>query len=167
MASAWQLQPTTLQMIDDLDKVEWFARVGKPLDDAHIIQIFTWNEAVKYCRQRYSSNVQIESRNLLTERLASQHAARYLHWNRIAPAVHHYVAPLLELKTRDVIKAHKLPKAFVDTVGWDMHAICMELEYSDLIPPKYFAERARWYLAGHFPCGWEGDFPVGGKLVVF
>lgn len=167
MASTWKLKPETLKMIQDLENTDWFAHVGEPIDDPTIVQIFTWKETVKYCRHRYSANVQMESSNLLTEQLAIQYADRYLHWNKIAPAVHHYIGPLLERKTRDIIKKQKLPKAFMDTVGWDMHAICMELEYSDLIPPQYFAVRAKWYLAGHFPCGWEGDFPEGGKLVVF
>jgi hypothetical protein len=154
-------------MIDNLEKTHWFAHVGEPIENRNIVQVFSWKEAVMYCRQRYSSNVQIECRNLLTERLCIEHSKRYQLWNVIAPAVFAVVEPLIIGKTNDIIRANKLPKAFLDTVGWDIHNICMELEYADLIPPRFFAERAKWYLAGHFPCGWEGDFPVGGKLVVF
>jgi hypothetical protein len=76
-------------------------------------------------------------------------------------AIGEIVEPLFKRKTKDIITRHKLPKCFLDTVGWDMIAICQELEFADLVPPRFFAERAKWYLAGHFPCGWEGDFPVG------
>jgi hypothetical protein len=67
--------------------------------------------------------------------------------------------------TANTRKINKLPKEFVESVKWDLRAACMELEYADLVPPRYFAERARWYLAGHFPCGWEGDFPEGCLIV--
>jgi hypothetical protein len=33
-------------------------------------------------------------------------------------------------------------------------------------PPGFFASNAYWYIKGHFPCGWEGEFPKG-TLVIY
>ncbi len=63
----WQLKPGTLQMIEGLEKSDWFSQVGMTITEHSVKKKYTWKEAIKYCKQRYSSNVQIESRNLLTE----------------------------------------------------------------------------------------------------
>lgn len=42
----------------------------------------------------------------------------------------------------------------------------MESEYADVYPPDFFAARAYWYRARHFPCGWNGDFPKA-TLVIY
>lgn len=168
----WQLKSNTLEMIHALEKANWFADVGKSISDPNIISVHSWKEAIKYCKSRYCANVQMEGTNLLHETLWHLHlrckmTERYMIWNTLVDVVKDQIRPIIELKTRDVIKLYRLPKAFCDTVDWDIMAICMELEYADSVPPRFFAERAKWYLAGHFPCGWEGDFPIGGKLVVF
>jgi hypothetical protein len=168
MPQSRQLKPEALQMIDNLAKTDWFAHVGELIVDPNIVQIHSWKEALKYCRSRYCANVQMEGKNLLTERLCFEHPERYHKvWNQTVEIVKEQIKPMIDCKTQDVIKANRLPKAFRGTVDWDILCVCMELEYADLIPPRFFVERAKWYLAGHFPCGWEGDFPVGGKLVVF
>jgi hypothetical protein len=69
-------------------------------------------------------------------------------------------------KTRAVAETHALPKVFEDTVQWDVLHLCMEAEYADVYPPGFFASQAYWYVAGRFPCGWEGKFPAG-RLVVY
>jgi hypothetical protein len=38
--------------------------------------------------------------------------------------------------------------------------------YVDLYPPSFFASNAYWYVMGHFPCGWRGEFPKG-QLVIY
>lgn len=69
------------------------------------------------------------------------------------------------------MESHKLPKAFSDTVHWDILHACMEIEYSDVRQPAFFSNQVDWYLAGHFPCGWDGSFTEGemptGRLVVY
>lgn len=40
------------------------------------------------------------------------------------------------------------------------------LNESDLYPPGFFASNANWYVRGHFPCGWRGEFPKG-QLVIY
>lgn len=65
-----------------------------------------------------------------------------------------------------ILKSQKVSQATSIAIKLDVLGACMENEYADLIPPKLFKDRIDWYLAGHFPCGWEGDFPEG-SLIVF
>jgi hypothetical protein len=74
--------------------------------------------------------------------------------------------PLVLRKTKAVVEANHLPRGFVDTVQWDILRLCMEAEYADVFPPGFYASQAYWYMQGHFPCGWEGEFPQG-RLTVF
>src|SRR5262245_16998600 len=109
------LKPATLGVIDELTRVEWFAHVGEQINDSQIARVFTWEDALKYCRSRYSSNVQIESSNLLTEQLCLEYPQRYQDWNKIGNAVGDIAEPLFRHKTDSVIKARRLPKTFLDT----------------------------------------------------
>jgi hypothetical protein len=81
-------------------------------------------------------------------------------------AVKPRVEDLVERKTRNIVLAENLPRAFVDTVLWDILHVCMESEFADSYPPGFYASQAYWYFKGHFPCGWEGDFPIG-QIVVY
>jgi hypothetical protein len=37
----------------------------------------------------------------------------------------------------------------------------MESEYADVVPPRFFAALGFYNVRGHFPCGWEGEYPPG------
>lgn len=76
------------------------------------------------------------------------------------------VQSLVREKTKRVVEENELPKIFLDTIDWDILHVCMEAEYADVYPPGFFASQAYWYVKGHFPCGWVGEFPDG-KLVVY
>jgi hypothetical protein len=58
------------------------------------------------------------------------------------------------------------PRTFEDAVQWDILNVCMEAEYADIYPPGFYASQAYWYVKGHFPCGWQGNFPEG-KLIMY
>lgn len=111
--------------------------------------------------------VAVESRNVLTEQLSQLAPRRYQRWNELVEPINDVLWPMIRRKTQELIREHRLPKKlFQQAVFWDLSNAGMELEYADVVPPKYFAERVEWYLAGHFPCGWDGDFPEG-CLIVF
>jgi len=44
--------------------------------------------------------------------------------------------------------------------------IATELAVAHVTPVHLFRDMWYWYRAGHWPCGWEGDWPDG-RLVVF
>lgn len=59
-----------------------------------------------------------------------------------------------------------VPDAIETTVQWDVLHLAAEAAFADVCPPGFYASQAYWYVKGHFPCGWQGDFPDG-KLVIF
>jgi hypothetical protein len=74
--------------------------------------------------------------------------------------------PFVSGKIEPVTREHKLPKAFEHTVQWDILHACIETEHADLCPTGFYANLASWYTNGHFPCGWQGEFPQG-MLIIY
>jgi hypothetical protein len=87
-------------------------------------------------------------------------------WNEIVVEVKTVSDPLVRQKTEKVVRENGLPPVFEASVRWDITGVCMEAEYADVFKPGWFAAQAYWYVNGHFPCGWEGDYPKG-KLVIY
>ncbi|HKD26343.1 MAG TPA: hypothetical protein VKC66_10620 [Xanthobacteraceae bacterium] len=55
----------------------------------------------------------------------------------------------------------------MDSTTWDVLGALMENSYLSSRHQAYFFLELLWvYEAGHFPCGWLGDWPDG-KLVVY
>ena len=166
MIEPGQLKVQTLELLNQLDRFDWFTNVGGLLPSS-VARAATWREAGAICKTKASSNVALAASNLLTERLYYDHPKRYHRvWNSLVLAINPIWRPLCEARMRPIQIANKLSEEFVHAVDWDIVGACMEIEYADLIPPRYFKDRLDWYLAGHFPCGWEGDFPEG-RLIVF
>lgn len=161
------MKETTEGLLEKLGNAEWFTNVGREIKGNEVATVQSWKEAMTVCESKTSHFVTAEAANVLTERLHYEARERYRLWNKIVLELKRHTIPLVESKTAAVAKRNKLPKAFKGQVDWDILHACMELEYADIVPPRFFDERARWYLTGHFPCGWEGDFPKGGRLIVF
>jgi hypothetical protein len=77
-----------------------------------------------------------------------------------------FTEPLIERKIETVVRENNLPKVFRATIRWDILGVCMESEYADGVPPGYYASQAYWYVKGHVPCGWQGNFP-NGMLIIY
>ena len=99
------------------------------------------------------------------EKLAERSPQRFQEWNSIASDIKPAAVELVRLKTRAVTEENDLPKVFLDTVEWDIVHLCMEAEFADVYPPGFYAAQAYWYTKGHFPCGWEGEFPEGTRII--
>jgi hypothetical protein len=74
--------------------------------------------------------------------------------------------PFVQHKIEAVVGQNNLPTVFENMVQWDILGVCLESEFADLYPPGFFTSNAYWYTKGHFPCGWQGDFPQG-KLMIY
>ncbi len=153
------------KILTEFGKLDWFCHSGEPVLGVQMAK--SWKEAIATCQSKHSANVQLESKNLLTENLCFRFPDRYHgKWNPLVVRVSKKTDRIVFEKILSSTHCPKLPKRVVDAIQWDLTGIIMELEYADLVPPRFFAERAKWYLAGHFPCGWEGDFPKG-RLIVY
>ena len=155
----------TRATLDELERASWFSSVGRPVSGPFVM-VRSWPEAVASCASPEWQDLLLEASNRYTESLAARDRARFDRWNDVVADVKPSADALVERKIRAVVTQHALPKVFEDSVRWDVLHVCMEAEYADLAPPGFFASQAYWYVQGHFPCGWEGEFPKG-KLVLY
>jgi hypothetical protein len=159
------MKPETLATLAQLEKVDWFSSIG--VADSRVVSVVSnWDEALEHCNSVRWENLCLEAVNQYRQRIAERAPERLAEWNDIVTDIKRVSIPLVKKKTANVVSKNKLPQSFEDTVQWDILHLCMEAEYSDVFPPGFYASQAYWYLKGHFPCGWQGDFPDG-KLLVF
>ncbi len=159
------MHPRTIATLRELEEARWFSRVGVKDTDAAIV-LSSWQEAIESCKSSEWEELCLEASNQYRERLCERSMERFRKWNDIVTEVKHYSMPLVLKMIEDVVRKNKLPKVFEDTVQWDIVGVCMEAEYADVYPPGFYASQAYWYVKGHFPCGWKGDFPEG-KLIIY
>ena len=75
------------------------------------------------------------------------------------------VTPLAERVWRPFAERHGFGKVFVDCVSWNVLGAVMEHEYRRFQErPEFSLHLLRVYRAGHFPCGWSGEWPAGQLL---
>ncbi|MBS0261988.1 MAG: hypothetical protein JSS02_08520 [Planctomycetes bacterium] len=159
------MKPQTLATIEQLEKVEWFTKVGVK-DAQKAIVLSSWDEAIEHCSSIEWENLCLEACNQYRERLLERSKERLSQWNEIVDMVKATTIPLVQRKIETVVQQNNLPKVFENMVQWDMLGVCMESEFADVYPPGFYASQAYWYVKGHFPCGWQGEFP-NGTLIVY
>jgi hypothetical protein len=155
----------TIATLSQLETANWFTNVGVP-DSKSATVLSSWQDAVDHCGSPEWLDLCLEASNQYCERLVERSARRFADWNNVAAEVKGATIPLVRQKIETVVRAHNLPKTFEDCVQWDIMHVCMEAEYADVFPPGFFASQAFWYVKGHFPCGWDGDFPKG-RLIIY
>ncbi len=159
------MNPSTIATLAELDALEWFTAVGKK-DTMNAIVVSSWSEAIKHCRSPQWQDLLLEAHNQYFNQVRQRDKARASQWNTVVREVKQATVPLVERKTQAVIAANALPDIFLQTVQWDILHLGLEAEFADVYPPGFFASQAYWYLHGHFPCGWQGNFPDG-MLIIY
>ena len=109
---------------------------------------------MKICGSRQWKAVTLHHHNALTVHLHRFANKRYQGWNDVVDEIKSFTEPLVTRKLSPVIEEHWLPKAFDNSVRWDVLHAFMELEYADVREPAFFMMLMQWYLRGRFPCGW-------------
>lgn len=156
----------TSEVLTLLDDSVWFRAVGKKHDVTFKV-VESWLHALASCSSHEWINVLNEGFNILGTKVQSRAMPRYQEWNDLIARVRPPVIELAKKKTEIVSREHKLPEQFLGSVFGSVLGIAMESEYSDLVEPSFFTNIILdCYLKGHFPCGWEGEFP-NGRLIVY
>lgn len=158
------MHPRTKATLKQLEQAAWFSKVGVPDTDKAIV-LPSWDEAIKHCGSPEWEDLCLEAQNQYCERLFERSRERFNRWNEIAIKVKATTVPLVQRKIAPVVRKHGLPEVFEATVQWDILGICMEAEYADVYPPGFYAALSYFYAHGHFPCGWQGEFPKGRPVV--
>ena len=159
------MQPATMATIEQLGDAAWFSRVG--IKDTKVAMVLSsWQETINSAVSIEWEDLRLDAANQLCARIMERSRERFAKWNEIALEVKNAVDPLVMRKIEDVTREHNLPKVFHNRVRWDIMHLCMEAEYADLCPPAFYAGISYFYVNGHFPCGWSGEYPEG-MLVIY
>lgn len=161
------MQPRTAAALEQLRNADWFSRVGVQDTEGHVIVLTSWQDAMRFCAAADTRSLWQEAANQYHTRVLEGSKERYRQWNGIANELRPVVNAFVAGKIEAVVRENLLPKVFESHVRWDVMFLCIESEFADVYPPGFFASHAYWYVAGHFPCGWQGKFPRDGKLVVY
>lgn len=160
------MHPRTAATLDELRNIQWFMNVGR--NDTEAAKVLRdWASAIESCEPSDWGNLCLEAANQYRERLHENESAYLDKWNDSVTSIRTMVTELVREKTASVVKENALPKLFTDAVACDILYFCMDAEYADVHSPGFYASQAFWYMKGHFPCGWDGPFPNGGRLVIF
>jgi hypothetical protein len=154
-----------------LRAIPWFAHSGQAFDlDLTMTKerVTDWPTAIASCKDPVWENVELEAQNQLTLWLHLHDHSHYQKWNDIVLAHKASVVnPLIEQAVIPFQEKHGLDIAFVHSVQWDILGALMENSYlGSGHKAFFFLELLMVYEAGHFPCGWVGEWPQG-KLLVY
>ena len=153
---ALTMNQRTAHKLKELESYPWFVNVGKPLEGYHL-PVENWQQAVDLSAAEVWSSVQHQVKNHIADEVTSRNYCRSEEWNKIAAELRKGIAIVEINSIEPVVRNFRLKPDFRGAVSWDMLMICLETEFSDLIPPMFSVPRLQpIYAAGHFPCGWEG-----------
>lgn len=168
------LHPRTQATIEQLERAEWFANVGRNVGISQpdkVILLSGWKEAVEHCTSDIWDNLVLEANNQYHLRVARSSPERYQFWNELVEFIKPVAYELSDRKIADIMARENLPRGFQGCVRTDVLGILIEAELADVVPPGFYAANGYWYIKGHFPCGWVGDteesLPPHGKLVIY
>ncbi len=159
------MKPNTSELLLRLETADWFCNTGKPIElTGEVVQIDTWQEALEVCAAQESDDARLEAQNELTVQLSARHSAVYKLWNNKVAELKPLVVKLMDKKLAVPAVRARVPsaagKVFLDALRWELLGACMAHEYEDAVSvTKYRELFERWFLAGHFPCGWVGEVP--------
>ena len=167
-ASKHTFKPSDLRA--RIEAIRWFSKCGQPLAldlTMEVESARSWSTAIQACQSNAWENVELEAQNQLHVWLHRNHRERYQVWNDIVDRHKtEVIAPLIKEKIIPFQLKHGLDVVLVHATSWDVLGALMENSYLDTHHPAHFFLELLWvYEAGHFPCGWLGDWPSG-KLIV-
>jgi hypothetical protein len=154
-----------------LDKTKWLGQVGLPWqqrvvdrpDDVTIVR--SWEVALTIFGEdlRYNANGVLEAPCARVDAVLERYPERKAWWQKAREEAKRYTvlrgwAPqTLTREQRDLIFEYLFE--FVSM-------LLAEIIASPEAESTYFREQLCWFHAGHLPCGWDGDWPMG-KMRVF
>jgi len=137
----------------------WLEHVGAPLDNNNdVIVVHSWDEALAIFDDdlRYNVNGLLQAPCSCDDEVLERFPERQAWWQRAREDVKEYVAfsgiP------------DSLPQAKQDLLFEHLYEFVSMLLVEIVASPEgcmYFREQFTWFHAGHFPCGWDGDWPRG------
>jgi hypothetical protein len=159
--------------LEALDETRWFERVGEPwlepvgdtLNDNGVMVVRSWEEALAifsrdrpYNERPYNVNGILKAACSRVDPIFEELPEREDWWQKAREEAKRYTvlsgwAPkFLAQERRNLLFEHL----------WEYVSMLLaEIIASPEAECTYFREQLPWFHAGHFPCGWDGDWPNG------
>jgi|GEM_PF-3497489 hypothetical protein len=143
-----QFNSKAINFIEELEDIPWLQNVGKNLHSQEVRQLSSWNEAWE--------NVQND--NWIN-------ASFHNHIDNMNPIWDIAYDQALEVVSKSIYCYEFEDNVSVaDAIAYDVAAAAVEISVPAV--NTFFTDLMRWYRLGHFPCGWDGQYPEG-KLIVY
>jgi len=153
-----------------IEKIKWFSNCGNELTEKinlDILYVNSWNDSQRYYQDCKWESTTLEASNTLTSFLHKRYPNRYTEWNLNVKKAKEILNQDLLPKLIEFRRDKSLEQLFIDCVLWDILAAYMEEIYKDCKDrPTFFLELFKVYEQGNFPCGWEGEWPLG-RLIIY
>jgi hypothetical protein len=150
---------------------DWFHNVGAG-NLAGVKRAKSWDEAIRLVSEdpfnRDWDDMSNDVHNMISTRAAQEDQQRYnSDWNDIVRAVESHVDPLVKANLDPVLDRLRLPrvilKRFRTFFFWHFIFVAYFSEVPQASMDRTILE---YYMQGHFPCGYHGEYPDG-KLIVY
>ncbi len=147
-----------------MQEADWFSNVGAPWDgEARVLG--SWPEAIASCLDRSWQELILEASNQYASRVQQSDMGRFSEWNDMMLSLKPVAQSLVAEKTKSLLNIQDIPEKVIRTMEWDMMHLLLEAENADIVKPGFFAAQSFWYTNGRFPCGYEGRFPDGLRVI--
>jgi hypothetical protein len=157
-------------MATRLKAIDWFAHCGEPLKldlTTPAEKLADWAEANKSCNGHQWKNTTLAAQNQLSGWLHVHAKAEFQKWNDHVAVFKALMKPISESIWEPYVRQHNLDKDVISDLSWNVLGAMMENVYLDQQHHCFFSlELFSVYEAGHFPCGWIGEWPQR-KLLVY
>jgi hypothetical protein len=153
--------------IERLTNTRWFSHVGQTTSDEAVAQVKSWEEALQDDGTDRWGNVRLTAANALRSSVRAAEEGRYRLWNKLAAEIRPMIVAMATDKVGKVVSEPRLQAIISDLAQWDLLYFLMVVEYGDVVPHQgFYNQLGSWYLSGHFPCDWRGQYPEG-QLVIY
>jgi hypothetical protein len=167
----YDLSAQSLELIERLKRVPWFAHIGEPAVAKEIRRAVDLRVAKKLCFSRRWDNAITDSGNQLSVFLSKYYRDRYdKKWSEIVHTCIPLLMPIIESAIEHGREKLELGAVQVKVLSMTLRrqfiGACHEIEYADMMQDLLCLQLVPWYELGHWPCGYQGEWP-NGMLVVY
>ena len=157
--------------LGQLTSIDWFSRSRQRdavASELSLQYVASWKDAIRLCGRVSTANAFQEACGILTRELGIRFRQEFRKWNATVDNANAALEASVLPRVDSVIEATTdigsvehgvlLMKRFV---RWDLVSYLMEQASSDLVKPRFYTEVLAIYQSGHFPCGWDEQWPHG------
>lgn len=161
---------TVNSFVEALSNAPLLAHVGRVVGSAGVVRVYSWKEALASCRAQEWDDF-LNDRNNENAHVKFYNPSVGQSYVKLVDAVLPRIDALFERAAITAGLAKKDVETIVRYGPWISLRACDEIAHADRYKVHWHRDVSEWFLKGHFPCGWRGDWPEGaeqsGELVLF